>query len=183
MPENITQPDLPIESASDTARMLPVSATSPVAEPEGAPAPPTLAPAATLAIALPSEMRAMLELVDRGLAPDADDATRAAARELWARCAQLIAAAASTSPPATAASAPVASAPLPIPTGPTMAPVPLPTSPIAMAARTLRQMSPDQLLELALQRLRAALPQGATVPAAKGIQFPLIPVPPQPGPR
>jgi hypothetical protein len=57
------------------------------------------------------------------------------------------------------------------------------TSPIAMAARALRQMPPDQLLDLALTRLRAALPQDATVPTPKGVQFQLVPVTPPPGGR
>jgi hypothetical protein len=47
----------------------------------------------------------------------------------------------------------------------------------------LRQLPPDQLLDLALQRLRAALPAGATVPPSKGIQFQLVPVTSPPGSR
>jgi hypothetical protein len=46
-----------------------------------------------------------------------------------------------------------------------------------MAARALRQLPPDQLLELVLQRLRAALPASTTVPMPKGIQFQLVPIP------
>jgi len=52
-----------------------------------------------------------------------------------------------------------------------------------MAARMLRQLPPDQLLDLALQRLRAALPAGATVPTPKAIQFQLVPITPPPGSR
>lgn len=69
-----------------------------------------------------------------------------------------------------------------MPAAQVMPTVPLPTSPLAMAARTLRQLPPDQLLDLALQRLRAALPAGATVSPPKGIQFQLVPVTP-PGSR
>jgi hypothetical protein len=47
----------------------------------------------------------------------------------------------------------------------------------------LRQLPPDQLLDLALQRLRGALPAGATVPTPKGIQFQLVPVTPPPASR
>jgi hypothetical protein len=61
--------------------------------------------------------------------------------------------------------------------------MPVPASPIAAAARALRQLPPEQLLELALQRLRAALPAGATVQTPKGIQFPLVPVAPLSGPQ
>ena len=147
--------------------------------------------------ALPPDTHALLDLIGHGLAPEADDTTRDAARELWARFAQMIAAAAPMMPAAPAPSAPMPAAPVmlaapapavPAPAAPVMsaAPVmpaiPLPTSPIAMAARTLRQLSPDQLLELLLQRLRTALPAGATVPTPKGIQFQLVPVTP-PGSR
>jgi hypothetical protein len=59
----------------------------------------------------------------------------------------------------------------------------VPVSPIAMAAQTLRGMSADQLLALALQRLRGALPPGATVSEPKGIQFQLLPIAPPHSPR
>jgi hypothetical protein len=47
-----------------------------------------------------------------------------------------------------------------------------------LAMQAVKQMSPDQLLDTALQRLRAALPAGANVPATRGIQFHLVPIPP-----
>lgn len=40
----------------------------------------------------------------------------------------------------------------------------------------LRGMSPDQLLDVAIARLRAALPQGTTVPATQPLKFHLIPI-------
>ena len=65
--------------------------------------------------------------------------------------------------------------PLPVPPG---VPFPkLPATPVATAVRALQQIPPDQLLELLLTRLRAALPTGVTVPAPPGIQFQLVPVP------
>lgn len=134
---------------------------------------------------VPPEMAALLELIGRGLASDADDATRAMARELWARCAQAIVAAATT-PPAAPVALPGSAlavahpAPVPVamPTIPAMPALPAPASSIAMAAQTLRGMPSDQLLDLALQRLRAALPPGAAPATPKGIQFQLVPVPP-----
>jgi hypothetical protein len=54
----------------------------------------------------------------------------------------------------------------------------MPTSPLAQMIGALRKMPADQLLDLAIQRLRAALPKGATVTEPKGIQFQLVPVPP-----
>jgi hypothetical protein len=126
---------------------------------------------------LPAEAHAMLELIGRGLAPDADDAMRDAARDLWARFAHTFA----TAAPVTPAAPGIPTAPA-MPVAAVMPMVPLPSSPIAMAARTLRQLPPEQLLDLALQRLRAALPAGATVPTPKGIQFQLVPVTPSLGP-
>jgi len=141
--------------------------------------------------ALPPETHALVELIGRGLAPEADESTRTAARELWSRFSQLIAVAAHSMPAAPVMSpvpmplpasvappAPVMPLAPAIPPVPTMPTVPLPTSPLAMAARALRQLPPDQLLDLVLQRLRAALPAGATVPTPNGIQFQLVPVPP-----
>jgi hypothetical protein len=125
------------------------------------------APVGALPPVLPAEAHALLELVGRGLAPEADQSTRAAARDLWSRLAQSIVTAAPVAP-----TAPV------MPPLPTMPTVPLPNSPIAIAARALRQLPPDQLLDLVLQRLRGALPAGTTVPAPKGIQFQLVPVAP-----
>jgi hypothetical protein len=136
----------------------------------------------------------MLELVGRGLAPDADDSTRGAARDLWARFGQLLTAAPAmpTTPMIPAARAPAAVAPIastlaPVPGFPgafvpaTPPPVPaMPTSAMAQMVGVLRNMPADQLLELALQRLRAALPAGATVPTPRGIQFQLVPIPSTP---
>jgi hypothetical protein len=69
-----------------------------------------------------------------------------------------------------------------MPAAPTMpaAPPPMPTMPLATAARALRQLPPDQLLDLVLQRLRGALPAGTTVPTPRGIQFQLVPIPSTP---
>jgi len=116
---------------------------------------------------------------------DADEATRAGAREALAQLAQPIA----TTAPMMPATSPMPGAPaMPaaphVPTTLAMPTVPLPSSPIAMAARALRALPPEQLLDIALQRLRAALPAGTTVAAPKGIQFQLVPaVPPPSGSR
>jgi hypothetical protein len=168
MSDSVTLPHPLIESASDAAPApsLPAAPVVGTLEPGIA-----SAPILALAPTLPPETQALLELIGRGLAPEADASTRDAARDLWARFAQTMATAAPVTP-----TAPV------MPAAPVMPMVPWPTSPIAMAARTLRQLPPDQLLDLVLQRLRASLPAGATVPTPKGIQFPLVPVAP-PGSR
>jgi hypothetical protein len=187
MPENVTPPHEPlIESTSGTAPALVPDAAPIVSEPEHGIANPAvlaLPPASSPALppALPPEAHAMLELVARGLAPDADESTRRAARELWARFADVMTAPAPVTPAMPAA--PLMPIPPAMPTVPAMPTSPVPTSPIAMAARALRQMPPDQLLDLALQRLRAALPPDATVPTPRGIQFQLVPVMPPPGSR
>jgi hypothetical protein len=42
----------------------------------------------------------------------------------------------------------------------------------------LRNLPREQVSDMAIQRLRAALPKGTTITEPKGIQFPLVPVPP-----
>jgi hypothetical protein len=123
---------------------------------------------------------ALLALIERGLAPNADEATRATARELWSRLAVVLAQAVPPSGEAHSHHTPVQGAPLPPPLPPpfpAMPSMPGPTSPIGAAVRSLRQLPPDQLLALLIGRLQAALPAGVTVPAPRGIQFPLVPIP------
>jgi hypothetical protein len=188
MPENTTHPqDPPTESGSHAASMLAPPAAPPVGSPDhGIARPPVFALPGESPPVLPPEAHALLELVGRGLAPDADESTRGAARELWERFGQLI-----TTAPVTPAAAMMPTAPgmsvapgmpaLPgMPAAPMMPTAPVMPTPIATAARALRQLPPDQLLELALQRLRAALPAGTTVPTPKGIQFQLVPIPSMP---
>lgn len=50
-------------------------------------------------------------------------------------------------------------------------------SAIAAAVGALRGVPPDQLLDLAISRLRAALPAGVEVPAAQPLKFHIINVP------
>jgi hypothetical protein len=127
---------------------------------------------------VPPETQALLELIGRGLTPEADDATRGVARDLWARFAATLAATAQVAPGAPIPVAPAAPTAPVMPSAPVMPGTPVATSPITMAARALRQMSPDQLLEVALDRLRSKMPTGAEVPTPKGIQFQLVPVTP-----
>ena len=54
--------------------------------------------------------------------------------------------------------------------------VPLSGSQIAGVVSALRGVPPDQLLDLAIQRLRAALPAGVDVPPAQPLKFHIIPV-------
>ena len=55
--------------------------------------------------------------------------------------------------------------------------VPLNGSQIAGMVSALRGVAPDQLLDLAIQRLRAALPAGVEVPPAPPLKFNIVPVP------
>ncbi len=48
---------------------------------------------------------------------------------------------------------------------------------IAGVVSALRGVPPDQLLDLAIQRLRAALPAGVEVPPAPPLKFNIVPVP------
>ena len=53
-----------------------------------------------------------------------------------------------------------------------------PTSPVAAMVGALRGVPPDQLLNLAIARLRAALPAGTEVPAVTPLKFSLVPIHP-----
>jgi hypothetical protein len=60
---------------------------------------------------------------------------------------------------------------------PMTAAVAAPVSPIASVVSSLRGVPPDQLLDLAIARLRAALPAGAEVPRVEPLKFNLVPLP------
>jgi hypothetical protein len=173
MSDTLTDADPRIDSPSEQANAPPAVPIIGTTVRDAASAP-------VLASFPPTDARALHELVAAALAPEADETTRAGVRELWARLAQSV---------ATAQPIPIPIDPAVMPAAPTMSAVPLmptvpsQTSPIAMAARALRQMPPDQLLELVLQRLRAALPAGTTVSEPKGIQFQLVPSLPPPSKR
>jgi hypothetical protein len=180
---DLADPSVPHDAAAppSTSEHDGAPSAAPVHDVEASPAFPVspARPAAT------PEMDALLELVRRGLAPDADPTTRAAARELCDRILHALGPAPTLPAAPTAALAPVAPAPVPspppgfasVPVIPVPVPMP-PTSPLAQMIGVLRHMPADQLLDLAIQRLRAALPKGATVPEPKGIQFQLVPVTP-----
>jgi hypothetical protein len=264
MPDTVMSPEHPPSELENSTALSPTTPPIVGVEQHAIAGTSGVAPLAALPSALPQEAQMMLELIGQGLAPDADESMRAAARDLWARFAQSLAAATVPPPPAapgmptapsslaapetpaapgtppaamppaamlpaamsraamlpapTPAAMPPAATPLatmppaamppaamppaamplaamplmpdtpamPLATMPLMPAIPamaVAASPIAAAARALRQLPPEQLLELALQRLRAALPAGATVPTPKGIQFPLVPVAPLGAPQ
>jgi hypothetical protein len=167
--------EAPIDSTSDRTFALPGASI----------AIPTHQAASTSVPAVPppsTDVHALLELIASALAPEADEARRAGAREALVQLAQPIVTVPSAIPSAPASQSPaVADATLV-----TAMPAPLvspPSSPILMAARALRGLPPEQLLDIVLQRLRAALPAGATVATPKGIQFQLVPVTPPWGSR
>ena len=59
----------------------------------------------------------------------------------------------------------------PVPLASSPAPSPPQAPQIAAIAAALRGMPPDQLLDLAIDRLRAKLPAGAELPATQPIKF------------
>ena len=118
------------------------------------------------------ETEAVIEMIRRGLAPNADEAAQAMARQICARIAQV------PPPPP-----PPVAAPLHPGFGPGPSLSQIPESPLTAATRALSQLPPEQLLDMVLQRLRAALPAGAAVATPKGIQFSLVPVVPPSGSR
>ena len=54
---------------------------------------------------------------------------------------------------------------------------PMSGSQIASVVSALRGVPPDQLLDLAIQRLRAGLPVGVEVPTTPPLKFHIVPVP------
>ncbi len=60
-------------------------------------------------------------------------------------------------------------------TVPTPLAAPIQAPQIAAVVSALRGVPPDQLLDLAIQRLRAALPAGVEVPAVPSLKFQIIP--------
>jgi hypothetical protein len=54
---------------------------------------------------------------------------------------------------------------------------PIPATPVAAIVGALRGMPPDQLLDLAIAKLRAALPADAQVAPVKVVNIPIVPVP------
>lgn len=55
-------------------------------------------------------------------------------------------------------------------------PVPFTPPQLQVAVAALRSMSPDQLLDLAITRLKAALPPGASVAPVQPLKFQMLPV-------
>jgi hypothetical protein len=50
---------------------------------------------------------------------------------------------------------------------------------VASAVAMMRNVAPDQLLDLAIAKLRAALPAGTSVPSVSPLKFHIVPVPPR----
>jgi hypothetical protein len=134
-------------------------------------------------------MEHLIEAVRLSMRDGADPAARraglVACREILAALEGATAGFSAPSPPlpATTEAAPgasvPASAPAPMPGTPASSaspPPPLDPAAIASVFASLGKLPPEQLLDLAIARLRAALPAGATVPAPSPIRFQLIPL-------
>jgi hypothetical protein len=61
---------------------------------------------------------------------------------------------------------------------PLAAPIAPTATPAQNVINVLRTMQAEQLLDLAIARLRAALPAGAEVAAAQPVKFQMLPLPP-----
>jgi hypothetical protein len=66
--------------------------------------------------------------------------------------------------------------PLARPTQSPASPAAVASPPVAMVMNAIRGMSPDQLLEVAIARLRSALPADASSPAVQPVKFHLLPL-------
>ncbi|HLL21739.1 MAG TPA: hypothetical protein VK427_06395 [Kofleriaceae bacterium] len=114
----------------------------------------------------------LIETIRTAIATDASDETRAAG----AQACRTLLTALDTKPGEPLTGEPPASSP-PESAGAPFASTWSPPDPHAAAhaiASVLRGMTPDQLLDLAIARLRAALPPGAAVPTPEPVKFHLI---------
>lgn len=100
-------------------------------------------------------METLLDQIRAAAAPDAS----AEARSVGATACRAILAALETTP------------------GQPLAQAPQVATPIAQVIGSMRGVPIDQLLDLAIHRLRAALPAGADVPAAQKPKIQLVPLP------
>ncbi len=110
-------------------------------------------------------MEDLIEKMRAATATDATDETRAEG----AQACRTLLTALETKPGEPMATAVTVPAPIPSDSA-------TPLATVHALASALRGMTPDQLLDLAITRLRAALPAGAEVPTAQAIKFPLVPI-------
>lgn len=64
----------------------------------------------------------------------------------------------------------------PVPQATTASPIPMPD--LSAIVRAVAAMGPDQLLEVAIAKLRASVPDGATVRSLEPVRFSIVPIPP-----
>jgi len=123
-------------------------------------------------------MEQLLDQIRAALVPDASDDTRAAGATacrtilaaLDAKTGEPMQAPAGPAAPLVAMTPPAPYAP------PSESPRPSPIATVQALVAALRGMPPDQLLDLAITRLRAAVPDGAAVAPVPPLRFNLIPL-------
>lgn len=113
-------------------------------------------------------MEQLLDAIRAATAPDATDDIKGAGANA---CRALLAALEAR------AGEPLAAPPPASPTTPNPAPA-LDASQVQTAIRALGSMQPEQLLDLAIARLRAALPAGSEVAPTRPVKFQMLPLPP-----
>jgi hypothetical protein len=122
-------------------------------------------------------MENQIEAIRTALHADADPVARCAG---LAACREILAALETATDGEAAEAATVQPQTAPAPTSAATAP-PVQTPPIDPAAiatlfASLGKLPPEQLLDLAIARLRAALPPNASVPAPTPLRFQLVPL-------
>jgi hypothetical protein len=130
---------------------------SPLPPDVDATAAPTVTPASPLPLLpMPTDPAALVEVVARGLAPDAEPAVREAAWQIWTRFSPMIGALVRSMPGGSAAPAPMID--------PAAMPEMMPTA----------RLSPEQLGDALIATLRARLPQGTALPPPRGFQIQMV---------
>lgn len=113
-------------------------------------------------------MEQLIEAIRAATAPDAADDIKGAGANA---CRALLAALEAR------AGEPLAAPPPVSPTAPNQAPA-IDATQVQTAFHALGSMQPEQLLDLAIARLRAALPAGSAVSPTRPVKFQMIPLPP-----
>lgn len=141
---------------SDSLPVIDVEANEVVDELAPAQPSPDVAPTSGAA-SIPVHVHAALEVIRSAFLPSSDEAARHLAREACYRLLQLLGAPTPPPTPATAHLTAVAPA-------------------VQAIAELIRKTPPDQLLDLAIERLRRAVPPGAQVPVTPPLRFQFVPV-------
>jgi hypothetical protein len=123
-------------------------------------------------------MENLIEAIRTALRDDADPVARRAGVVACRKILAALEAATDNAPEPAASSEPTAAPSSTALPAPALVQPAAPVDPAAVATliATIGKLPPEQLLDLAISRLRAALPPGASVPAPTPLRFQIVPL-------